>query len=68
MKFQYAETTLKELRAVAATETEDKTLLDFASDTAEMSETTPVVIAIHEGGRVDYAVFEEGKLMPWRNL
>ena len=65
MKFQAAETTLKAIRELAAEEIEDQALLDFASDTAEMSETTPVVIAIHPGGRVDYAVFEEQKLRPF---
>lgn len=65
MKFQACETTLKNVREIAATETEDQTLLDFASDTAEMSETTPVVIAIHAGGRVDYAVFKEKALKPF---
>ena len=65
MKFDACETTLKAIREVAATETEDQALLDFASDTAEMSETTPVVIAIHPGGRVDYAVFEGKKFNPF---
>ena len=68
MKLVYAETTLKEIREVAATETEDKHLLDFALETAEMSDTTPVVIAIRpNGGTVDYAVFEGKALKPYAN-
>ena len=62
MKFQYAETTLKEVREIAATETEDKELLDFALQTAELPENNQVLITIHAGGRVDYAVFEEKPL------
>ena len=65
MKFEYAETTLKEVREVAATETEDKELLDFALQTAELPEASKVVISIHAGGRVDYAVFEEKPLRPF---
>ena len=64
MKLSYAEVTLKDIRPAAAY-ADDPHLLDFAADTAEMAEDTPVVIAIHPGGRVDYAVFEKPKLRPF---